>query len=82
MQTSGTPTLDQLRVFLCVVEAGSLAAAGRRLNRATSVIGYSVANLGAQLGLPLFDRESIRNPQITQAGRARSRTAWTPCARR
>ncbi len=70
MQTSGTPTLDQLRVFLCVVEAGSFAAAGRRLNRATSVISYSVANLEAQLGLPLFDRESTRKPQLTEAGRA------------
>ena len=70
MQGSGTPTLDQLRVFLCVVEAGSFAAAGRRLNRATSVISYSIANLELQLGLPLFDRESTRKPQLTEAGHA------------
>ena len=31
----GTPSLDQLRVFLTVVETGSFAAAGRRLSRAT-----------------------------------------------
>lgn len=70
MQGSGTPTLDQLRVFLCVVEAGSFAAAGRRLNRATSVISYAIANLELQLGLPLFDRESTRKPQLTEAGHA------------
>jgi DNA-binding transcriptional LysR family regulator len=66
----GTPTLDQLRVFLTVVEAGSFAGAARRLGRATSVISYSIANLEAQLGLPIFDRESTRKPQLTEAGRA------------
>lgn len=70
MQGPGTPTLDQLRVFLTVVEAGSFAGAGRRLNRATSVVSYTIANLEAQLGLPLFDRESTRKPQLTEAGRA------------
>ena len=66
----GTPTLDQLRVFLAVVETGSFAAAARRLGRATSVISYAVANLEAQLGLALFDREATRKPQLTVAGRA------------
>ncbi|GJE29285.1 LysR family transcriptional regulator [Methylobacterium organophilum] len=70
MQGPGTPTLDQLTVFLTVVEAGSFAAAGRKLNRATSVISYAIANLELQLGLPLFDRESTRRPQLTEAGRA------------
>ena len=53
----GTPTLDQLRVFLTVVDVGSFAGAARRLGRATSVISYSIANLEAQLGVLLFDRE-------------------------
>jgi DNA-binding transcriptional LysR family regulator len=66
----GTPTLDQLRVFLTVVEAGSFAGAARRLGRATSVIRYAIANLEAQLGVPLFDRRSTRKPQLTEAGRA------------
>ena len=70
MQGPGTPTLDQLRVFLTVVESGSFAAAGRRLNRATSVVSYTVANLELQLGVSLFDRESTRRPQLTEAGRA------------
>ncbi|HEY4250512.1 MAG TPA: LysR family transcriptional regulator [Roseomonas sp.] len=65
----GTPTLDQLKVLLTVVDAGSFAGAARRLNRATSVISYSIANLEAQLGLTLFDRETTRKPQLTEAGR-------------
>lgn len=65
----GTPTLDQLRVLVTVVEAGSFAGAARRLNRATSVISYTIANLESQLGLSLFDRQSTRKPQLTSAGR-------------
>ena len=65
----GTPTLDQLRVFLTVIEVGSFAGAARKLGRATSVISYSIANLEAQLGLLLFDRVSTRKPQLTEAGR-------------
>jgi DNA-binding transcriptional LysR family regulator len=66
----GTPTLDQLRVFLTVVDMGSFAGAARKLGRATSVISYSIANLEAQLGVSLFDRQSTRKPQLTEAGRA------------
>jgi DNA-binding transcriptional LysR family regulator len=65
----GTPTLDQLRVFLTVVDVGSFAGAARRLGRATSVVSYSIANLEAQLGVSLFDRETTRKPQLTEAGR-------------
>jgi DNA-binding transcriptional LysR family regulator len=65
-----TPTLDQLKVFLTVVEIGSFAGAARKLGRATSVISYSIANLEAQLGVSLFDRESTRKPHLTEAGRA------------
>lgn len=67
--TPGTPTLDQLRVFLAVAEIGSFAGAARKLGRATSVISYSIANLEGQLGVQLFDRESTRKPQLTDAGR-------------
>src|SRR6476660_5207384 len=63
------PTLDQLRVFLAVVDVGSFAGAARRLGRATSVISYSIGNLEAQLGVSLFDRKSTRTPQLTEAGR-------------
>ena len=70
MSSPGTPTYDQLRIFLTVVETGSFAAAGRKLHRATSVISYGIANLEAQLGLLLFDREGTRKPVLTPAGKS------------
>lgn len=70
MLNPGMPTLDQLRVFLAVVETGSFAAAGRKLGRAVSVISYGIGNLEDQLGLLLFDRDGTRKPQLTGAGRA------------
>lgn len=70
MNSPGTPTFDQLRIFLAIVDTGSFASAGRTLNRAVSVISYGVANLEAQLGISLFDREGTRKPQLTVAGRA------------
>lgn len=70
MSEPGTPTFDQLKIFLAVVETGSFAAAGRRLNRATSVISYGIANLEAQLGLLLFERQGTRKPRLTVAGHA------------
>jgi DNA-binding transcriptional LysR family regulator len=70
MPAPGTPTFEQLRTFMAVVDSGSFAAAGRRLNRAVSVISYGIANLEAQLGVILFDRKGTRKPQLTVAGRA------------
>lgn len=64
------PTLDQLQVFLAVAETGSFSAASRTLNRAQSVISYTVANLEAQLEVPLFERAGVRQPRLTEAGRA------------
>ncbi|MCW6530438.1 MULTISPECIES: LysR family transcriptional regulator [Sphingomonas] len=70
MANPGTPTFDQLRIFLAIVDTGSFAAAGRKLNRAVSVISYGIGNLEAQLGLTLFEREGTRKPRLTLAGRA------------
>ncbi|MBB3474189.1 LysR family transcriptional regulator [Sphingomonas sp. BK345] len=70
MSEPGTPTFDQLRLFLAIVDEGSFGAAARRLNRAVSVVSYGVANLEAQLGLTLFEREGTRRPVLTEAGRA------------
>lgn len=69
MPDPGTPTFDQLAVFLAVVETGSFAGAARKLGRATSVISYSIANLEAQLGVSLFDRDTTKKPRLTEAGR-------------
>ncbi|HEY0266920.1 MAG TPA: LysR family transcriptional regulator [Rhizomicrobium sp.] len=64
------PTLDQIAVFLAVVETGGFAAAARKLGRATSVISYAVANLESQLGVTLFARAGTARPTLTDAGRA------------
>lgn len=70
MTTPGTPTFDQLCIFLTIVDTGSFAAAGRKLNRAVSVISYGIGNLEAQLGVTVFEREGTRKPQLTPEGRA------------
>jgi DNA-binding transcriptional LysR family regulator len=64
------PTLDQLQVFLAVAESGSFSAASRTLNRAQSVISYTIANLESQLEVPLFERSGSRQPKLTAAGTA------------
>jgi len=65
-----TPTLDQISVFLAVVESGSFTAAARRLGRAPSVISYAIANLENQLGVTLFARAGTARPKLTDAGQA------------
>lgn len=62
-------TLDQMRTFVMVAEAGSFRSAATRLSRAQSAISHAVANLEAQLGLQLFDRSAHR-PALTAEGKA------------
>ncbi len=64
------PTLDQLQIFLAVIEAGSFSAAARKLGRAQSVVSYGIGNLEAQLGIALFQRAGTRQPLLTAAGAA------------
>jgi DNA-binding transcriptional LysR family regulator len=40
------------------------------LNRAQSVISYTIANLETQLEIPLFERSGARQPKLTDAGKA------------
>jgi DNA-binding transcriptional LysR family regulator len=70
MANPGLPTLDQLRIFLAVVDEGSFNGAARKLNRAVSVISYGIVNLEAQLGVTLFAREGSKKPKLTEAGQA------------
>jgi DNA-binding transcriptional LysR family regulator len=70
MASPGYPTLDQLRIFLAVVDEGSFNGAARKLNRAVSVISYGIVNLEAQLGVSLFEREGSKKPRLTEAGQA------------
>lgn len=66
----GSPTVDQLRIYLAVAEQGSFNQAARKLGRALSVISYGIAALELQLGVKLFDREGSRRPKLTDPGRA------------
>ena len=60
--------LDELRLLVAVVEAGSLAAAGRRLGHAPPVVTRAIAGLEERLGLRLLER-STRRLAPTEAGR-------------
>ena len=60
-------TLDQLRVFVAIVDHGSFRAAARVLGRAQSGLSNAILNLETELRLPLFDRSQHR-PELTKAG--------------
>jgi DNA-binding transcriptional LysR family regulator len=60
-------TLDQLTVFLAVVDEGSFSAAGRRLGRVQSAVSYAIGQLESAWGTDLFDR-SKRAVRLTDAG--------------
>ena len=69
MREPGQPSLDQLRVFVAVIDVGGFAHAARQLHRTQSVISYTIANLEEQLNVVLLDR-SKRKPTLTDAGKA------------
>jgi DNA-binding transcriptional LysR family regulator len=64
-----TLTLDQVLLFLAVVDEGSFSRAARKLQRAQSAVTYGIQTLEAQADLLLFDRSAYR-PVLTEAGRA------------
>jgi DNA-binding transcriptional LysR family regulator len=62
-------TLDQMRTFVAVAEAGSFRAAAGRLSRVQSAVSHAIGNLEDQLGVALFDRSGHR-PTLTPQGQA------------
>ncbi|MGF6781302.1 LysR family transcriptional regulator [Paraburkholderia sp. GAS334] len=62
-------SMDQLRTFIAAADEGSFSAAGRKLRRAQSVVSQTLANLEAQINVPLFDR-SGHYPRLTDEGAA------------
>ncbi|SCK07818.1 DNA-binding transcriptional regulator, LysR family [Variovorax sp. HW608] len=60
---------ENVEVFLAVIDHGSFSAAARALGRVPSAVSMAIANLEAELDLPLFDR-SGREPQPTAAARS------------
>ncbi|GFE82512.1 LysR family transcriptional regulator [Steroidobacter agaridevorans] len=62
-------TLDQMRVFAAVAEAGSFRAGAQRLHRVQSAVSHAISNLESELRVQLFDR-SVYKPTLTAAGRS------------
>ena len=62
-------TSDNVLVFLAVLDRGSFSAAARALSRVPSAVSMAIAQLEAELDMPLFDR-SGREPRPTAAARA------------
>jgi DNA-binding transcriptional LysR family regulator len=60
--------LDELAVFVAVLEAGGLAAAGRKLRRSPAAVTRSLAGLEARMGARLIER-TTRRLAPTEAGR-------------
>jgi DNA-binding transcriptional LysR family regulator len=59
--------LDELQVFLAILDAGGMAAAARKLKRSPPVVTRVLANLEQRLGARLFER-STRRLTPTEAG--------------
>ncbi|HEY0646977.1 LysR family transcriptional regulator [Phenylobacterium sp.] len=60
--------LDELAVFLAVLETGSLAGAARRLRRSGPAVTRTLAALEARVGARLVER-TTRRLSVTDAGR-------------
>lgn len=60
-------TLDQMRMLVAVVEAGSFSAAARRLGRVQSAVSQAVHTMEQILGVALFARAG-KTPALTAAG--------------
>lgn len=66
--------LDELAIFVAIVDAGSLAEAGRRLRRSPPSVTRSLAALEDRLGVRLVDR-TTRRLAPTEAGRRLAESA-------
>ncbi|TXN00167.1 LysR family transcriptional regulator [Methylobacterium sp. WL64] len=62
-------TLDQIRVFIAVADAGSFSKAAKSLNRAQSAVTYAIKRLEAETEVVVFDRSAYR-PVLTEGGKA------------
>ena len=62
-------SLEQLKIFVTVCEAGSFSAAARQLKRAQSGVSQSIANLEIAIDKTLFNRDK-NTPVLTKQGTA------------
>lgn len=65
---NGTIDLNQLLVFVRVIQAGSLSEAARRLNLPKSTVSRKIADLEERVGERLIQR-TTRKLSLTEAGR-------------
>lgn len=59
---------EELIAFAHVANLGSFSAAARKLNKSQSTVSISIANLEADIGVALFERQA-RQTILTDAGR-------------
>ena len=59
---------ERLRLFLAIVDSGSMAAASRRVHLSQPAFSRSIKLLEEEIGAALFGRQS-RNLVLTNAGR-------------
>src|SRR3954454_11629716 len=71
--------LEEMRLFVAALDAGSLAAAGRRLGHSPPAMTRMVAALEERLGVRLLER-STRRLAPTEAGRRLAEQARRPLA--
>lgn len=64
---NGSHTLNDMRAFVAVVEAGSFSQAARRLGLSQPAVSQRVRNFENSCGLRLLDRKA--GPDLTAAGR-------------
>jgi DNA-binding transcriptional LysR family regulator len=62
-------TINQLRAFVAVADAGSFSGAARELKRAQSAISHAIAALESALQVDLFERDT-RRAELSPAGRS------------
>lgn len=61
-------TINQLRAFVAVADAGSFSGAARELRRAQSAISHAIGALESALRVELFERNT-RKAELSAAGR-------------
>src|ERR1700730_8204619 len=59
--------IDAMKVFVCAVDEGSLAGAGRRLGRSPAAVSRAIAFLEAHVGGQLLHR-TTRSIKLSEAG--------------
>ncbi|MFM0015793.1 LysR family transcriptional regulator [Paraburkholderia sediminicola] len=59
--------IDAMKVFVCALDEGSLAAAGRRLGRSPAAVSRAIAFLEAHVGMALLHR-TTRTIKLSEAG--------------